>query len=345
MNRGNSKGETPVAERKLRWGILSTAKIGRTKVIPGIMASPSSQVVAIGSRDMAKARTAAAELGIPKAHGSYEALIADPDVDAIYNPLPNHLHVEWTLAAAKAGKHVLCEKPVGLTAADAERLRAAPKGVTIAEAFMVRYHPQWNRAREIARSGELGEVRLVQAVFSYFNMNPDDVRNKPDIGGGAILDIGCYPVTGGRFFFESEPRRVVSLIDRCPRFGTDRQASVIADFGAGRQLAFSVSTQLVPFQSLQIMGTEGRVEILIPYNAPQGQPTAILADKGRAFAGQFARREIMPVSDQYADQAEAFAKAVLSGQPLRWGVEDSIASMRVLDAIFASEKSGGWVSV
>lgn len=334
-----------MAGGRIRWGILSTAKIGREKVIPGIMASPSSEVVAIASRDGARARQVADELGIPRSHGSYEDLFADPEVDAIYNPLPNHLHVEMTLAAASAGKHVLCEKPIALNAGEAERLRECPKDVTVAEAFMVRYHPQWHRVREIIRSGELGQVRAVRAVFSYFNTNPDDVRNKPDIGGGATMDIGCYPVTGGRFFFEGEPERVVALIDRCPQFGTDRQASVIADFGGGRQLAFTVSTQLVPHQSIEVIGTKARAEIVIPYNAPQGEPTAILVDSGLSPDGHLARREIVAPCDQYSEQAEAFARSILDGKPLPYGIEDAIASMRVLDAIFESEKTGGWATV
>ncbi len=331
--------------KKLRWGILSTAKIGREKVIPGIMGSPSSEVVAIASRDKARAAKVAADLGIPRSYGSYEELLADPDVDAIYNPLPNHLHVELTIAAAKARKHVLCEKPVALNAKEAERLRECPKDVTVAEAFMVRYHPQWLRVREMVRSGELGEVRAVSSVFTYFNMDPDDVRNNPEIGGGAIMDIGCYPVTGGRFLFESEPKRVVALIERCPQFGTDRQASVIADFGEGRQLAFTVSTQLAPHQTIEVVGTKARAEIVIPFNAPQNEATAILVDEGHTPDGHLARREVIDPCDQYGEQAEAFAQSILKGEPLPYGIDDAIQSMRVLDAIFASEKSGGWVSV
>ncbi len=330
---------------KLRWGILSTADIGMSKVTPAIQKGGNCAVVAIASRDAARAEAAAAELGIPRAHGSYEALLADPEVDAIYNPLPNHLHVDWTLKAAAAGKHVLCEKPIGLDAADAARLRDLPAGICVAEAFMVRYHPQWLRAREIARSGELGEVRCVRARFSYFNDDPANVRNMADIGGGAILDIGCYPVTGGRFFFEAEPKRVVSLIDRDPAFRTDRQAAVIADFGDGRMLEFIVSTQLVPSQNIEILGTRGRVEILIPYNAPQGETTALIVDPGSSLDGQASRREVIPVSDQYTLQAETFAAAVLSGQPLPYGVDDALRSMAVLDAIFESERSGGWAPV
>jgi predicted dehydrogenase len=334
-----------MAGDRVRWGILSTANIGRTKVIPGMMASPSSEVVAIASRDGARAREVASELGIPRSYGSYDELLADPDVDAIYNPLPNHLHVEYTLAAARAGKHVLCEKPIALNAEEAGRLRGCPDTAKVAEAFMVRFHPQWLRVREIIRSGELGEVRAARAAFSYFNVDPNDVRNKPEIGGGAILDIGCYPVVGGRFFFEAEPKRVVALIDRCPQFGTDRQASVIADFGGGRHLTFTVSTQLVGHQTIEMIGTEARAEILIPYNAPQGEATAILIDEGLGFDGHLAKREIIPACDQYAEQAEIFAKSILTGEPLPYGIDDAITSMRILDAIFESEKKGGWVEV
>jgi len=331
--------------RKVRWGIVSTANIGTKKVIPGIMASPHSAVTAIASRDLGRARAAAAELGIPKAYGSYEELLADPDIDAIYNPLPNHLHVPVTVAAAKAGKHVLCEKPIALDAADAERLRECPPDRIVSEAFMIRYHPQWHRAREIVRSGELGEVRAVRAVFSYFLDDPHNVRNMADIGGGGILDIGCYPVTGARFLLEAEPKRVVALVDRDPQFRTDRLASVIADFGDGRQLTFLVSTQLVGHQSIEVLGTKGRVEIVVPFNAPANERTPILVDHGEPFDGSLARREIIPACDQYAEQAEAFALAVLGERPLPYGIDDAIQNMRILDAIFASEKSGGWAPV
>ena len=333
------------AERKVRWGIISTANIGMAKVTPGIMKSPHSVVTAIASRDLARAREAAGQLGIAKAYGSYDEMLADPEIDAVYNPLPNHLHVDLTLAAAQAGKHVLCEKPMGLDAKDAERLRSVPEGILVAEAFMVRYHPQWLRAREIAKSGELGEVRAVFSLFTYFNTDPANVRNQADIGGGGVLDIGCYPVTGGRFIFEAEPKRVVSLVDRDPVFRTDWQASVIADFGNGRHLTFLVSTQLINTQSIEIVGTKGRVEILIPFNAPRDERTAIIVDKGESLDGNLARREIMPASDQYTEQAEAFALAVLGKQPLLWGIEDAVKSMRVLDAIFESERRGGWADI
>lgn len=331
--------------KKVRWGILSTANIGMSKVIPAIMKSPHSEVAAIASRHAEAARSAADRLGIAKSYGSYADLLADPEIDAIYNPLPNHLHVELTLAANAAGKHVLCEKPIAITAEEAKKLRGARGDRLIMEGFMVRFHAQWHRAREIARSGELGDIRAVRAVFSYHNVDPQNVRNRADIGGGGILDIGCYPVTAGRFFFEAEPLRVVALVDRDPDFGTDRLASVIADFGGGRQLNLLVSTQMVPNQSVEILGTKGRVEIIIPFNAPQGLATALLVDHGLELDASLARREIFPPSDQYTEMAEAFALAVLGEGRLDYGVEDAISSMHVLDAIFSSERTGAWATV
>ena len=331
--------------KKIRWGILSTANIGLQKVIPGIRKSAHSEVVAIASRELGKAQAAAQTLGIARAYGSYEELFADPDIDAIYNPLPNHLHVPMTVAAAKAGKHVLCEKPIALSAADAEALRQCPPDRLVLEAFMIRFHPQWARAREIVRSGELGEIRAINAMFSYFNADPANVRNQADIGGGGIMDIGCYPITAARYLFETEPQRVVSLVERDPNFGTDRLASVMADFGGGRQLNFTCSTQTVPHQRVQVFGSTGKLEITIPFNAPPDTPTAITVDSGAALDGSLARREILPAVDQYTEQAEAFALAVLDEAPLPWGIEDAIASMRVIDAIFASEKTGGWATV
>jgi len=330
---------------KIRWGILSTANIGMEQVTPAIQRSAHSEVVAIASRDAARAQAAAAALGIPKAYGSYEALLADPDIDAIYNPLPNHLHVPMTVAATQAGKHVLCEKPIALSAADAEGLRACAPDRIVLEAFMIRFHPQWLRAREIIRSGELGEIRAINALFTYFNVDRDNVRNQADIGGGGILDIGCYPLTAARFLFESEPRRVAALVERDPDFGTDRLASVLADFGDGRHLSFICSTQAAGEQSLKVLGSKAKLEIAIPFNAPANERTAITVDIGAPFDGSLARREILPACDQYTEQAEAFALAVLGKQPLPWGIEDAIASMKALDAVFASEKTGAWVSL
>lgn len=333
------------AQKKVRWGIISTANIGMEKVTPGIMKSAHSEVAAICSRDLATAQAAAKRLGIAKAYGSYSEMLADPEIDAVYNPLPNHLHVDLTIEAAKAGKHVLCEKPMAMNAKDAERLRACPDDILISEAFMVRYHPQWHRALEIIRSGELGEIKAIRALFTYHNVDANNVRNMADIGGGGIMDIGCYAITTARYFFEGEPKRVVSLIDRDPNFKTDRTTTGIADFGNGRQLGFTISTQLVGAQLVEILGDKGRLEICVPYNAPTDTPTALIIDHGHSPDASLTRREIIPACDQYAEQAEAFAQAVLGMKPLAYGVEDAIKSMKVLDGLFESEKSGGWVSI
>ncbi len=327
---------------KIRWGIISTALIGTEKVIPGIQRSSRGTVSAIASRDGKRAREVAAALGIPRSYGSYEELLADPDIDAIYNPLPNNLHIDWTIAAVEAGKHVLCEKPIGMNAEDAARLRPLAGRRHIMEAFMVRFHPQWLRARELVRSGAIGDLRAVDVFFAYDNRDPDNIRNRPETGGGALLDIGCYGIVSGRFTFEAEPVRVVSLVENDPAFGTDRLSSVIADMGGGRRLVFTVSTQLAGHQHVLLAGTAGRIELLIPFNAPQMEATRIRIDSGRELGGALTVEEVFPPVDQYAEEADAFARAVLGETELPHGVDDAIHNMQILDAIFRSAKSGRW---
>jgi predicted dehydrogenase len=328
--------------KKIRWGIISTALIGTKKVIPGMQRSKRGVVEAIASRDIERARAAAAELGIPRANGSYEELLADPEIDAIYNPLPNNLHIEWTIKAVESGKHVLCEKPFGMDAADAERLKPYAGKRHVMEAFMVRHHPQWLRARALVRAGTIGELKAVQVFFSYDNRDPQNIRNIPETGGGGIMDIGCYGIVSGRFTFEAEPKRVVSLIERDATFGTDRLASVIADFGGGRQLSFVTSTQLVPHQRVTLGGTKGRIEIMIPFNAPQMEATRILLDDGSQLGDASAVEEVIPPVDHYAEEADAFARAVLGETPLPYGIDDAIKNMQIIDAIFRSEQTGQW---
>ncbi|MCK7612495.1 Gfo/Idh/MocA family protein [Roseibium sediminicola] len=330
---------------KIKWGIVSTAKIGLDKVIPGIQRSATGVAYAIASRGLDKAQAAAKDLGIEKAYGSYEDLLADPEIDAIYNPLPNHMHVPVTVQAVNAGKHVLCEKPIALNADEARQLLDLPKDKLVAEGFMVRAHPQWLRAREIVRSGALGELKAIQTFFSYFNNDPGNIRNKADIGGGALLDIGCYTMLAGRFFFDAEPARVVSLIDRDPDFGTDRMTSALIDFGNNRHLTFSVSTQLTPYQRIQLVGTKKRLEIVIPFNAPQGEAVQIRLDDGSILGDGAMRSEIIAPCDQYAELADVFGRAILGEAPLPYGAQDAVQNMRILDAIFASADTGGWVSV
>ena len=331
--------------KQIRWGILSTAKIGRQKVIPGIRRSQTGVVSAIASRSPETATKAAADLGIDKAYGSYEELLADPDIDAIYNPLPNHMHVPMTVAAVNAGKHVLCEKPIALNAEEARQLLTLPKDRLVAEGFMVRHHPQWLRAREIVRSGALGDVRVIQGFFSYFNADAGNIRNKADIGGGALLDIGCYPMVAGRCFFESEPARVMSLIDRDPDFGTDRLSSALLDFGKGRRLEFTVSTQLVPYQRLNLIGTKARLEIVVPFNAEQQGATILRVDSGASLGDASVVEEVIAPSDQYAELVDSFGRAILGQEPHPYGADDAVQNMRILDALFASETEGSWVNL
>ena len=328
--------------KKVIWGVVSTAKIGLKRVLPGMQKSELIEIRAIASRSAPAAREAAQALGIPRAYGSYEELFADPQIEAVYNPLPNHLHVPVTLQAAAAGKHVLCEKPIALTADEAERLRAAARKVHIMEAFMVRFHPQWLRARELVRQGRVGTLRAVQMLFCYYNDDPRNIRNMAAIGGGALYDIGCYPIVAGRFLFDAEPERAIALFDRDPGFGTDRLTSALVDFGGGRHLDFTVSTQCVPFQRTQICGSKGRIEIQIPVNAPQGVETRLSVDDGTALDGSSARVETLAASDQYMLQGEVFSRAVRGEIELPYGVEDAVRNMRVLDALFRSEKSGRW---
>jgi predicted dehydrogenase len=279
------------------------------------------------------------------AYGSYEELLDDPEIEAIYNPLPNHLHVPLTLAAAAKGKHVLCEKPIALTAEEAEKLKSAPGGVFIAEAFMVRHHPQWQKARELVQKGRLGKLRAIQVLFSYYNVDPKNIRNMNDIGGGAAYDIGVYPIVVARYIFGAEPKRVAALIDRDPNFGTDRTTSALIDFGEGRHLTFTTSTQATPYQRVNILGTKGRLEIEIPFNATQGGAMKLYFDDGKKLGDGSAKTIKVDKSDQYQLQGEAFSRVVRGEEKLEFGIDDAVRQMRVIDAVFRSEKSGAWETV
>lgn len=328
------------------WGVLSTARIGTQHVIPAMRASPLVELRAIASRSLSAADEAARSLGIAQAYGSYEELLADPAIEAIYNPLPNHLHVPLTLQAAAAGKHVLCEKPVALSAAQAELLRAASRRVHIEEAFMVRHHPQWLRARELVRAGRIGKPQAVQVFFSYFNDDPGNIRNQPGIGGGALFDIGCYAVLAGRYLFECEPLRAVSLVDRDPQLGTDRLTSALLNFGSGRQVTFTVSTQSARFQRVQVVGTSGRIELFIPFNAVRGGEMRLAVDDGGQLDGSGTIVETLPACDQYRLQVEAFSRRVRGAAgPQPDGLDDAVAQARVIDALWLSERTGRWEPV
>jgi predicted dehydrogenase len=331
---------------KLRWGVLSTASIGLRRVIPAMQRGQYTTVAAIASRSLAKAQAAAAGLGIPRAYGSYEELLADPEIDAIYNPLPNHLHVPWTIKAAEAGKHVLCEKPFSLTVAEAESLLAVRDrtGVKIAEAFVIRCHPQWLRLRALLDEGRIGELRSIVGFYSYFNTDPAIIDNQVECGGGALMDIGCYLVHASRYAFSQEPTRVVARIDSDPQFRTDRLTSAILDFPAG-QAILTCSTQLVHYQRVQFLGTRGRIEFEIPFAAPNDRPTRLFIDATGDLSGGGLSTENFPVCDQYMLQGDAFSRAVLEDSPVPVSIEDAIRNMAVIEAIFNSANSGQWESL
>ncbi len=328
---------------KVKWGVLGVAKIAVEKVIPAMQRGQVSEIAAIASRDSGRAREAADTLGIARAYGSYEDLLADRDIEAVYNPLPNELHVPWTIKALEAGKHVLCEKPVALDAKEARLLIDARErsGRLVAEAFMVRYHPQWRRARELVTAGAIGAAGAIQTFFSYRLLDPANVRNRPP-GGGGLYDIGCYAILTARHIFGAEPTRVVATLNRDPNFGTDRLVSAILEFPGARHLTFSAATQLSAHQRVTIVGDAGRIEVEIPFNAPPDRPTKMLIDSGADLFGGGARVEEFSTCDQYTLQGDAFSRAVLGQAPLEFPIEDALLNVRVFDALFRSAERGSW---
>jgi predicted dehydrogenase len=326
----------------LRWGVLSTANIAVEKVIPGIKKADRCRVVAIASRDAERARAVADTLAIPRAHGSYEALLADDDVDAVYIPLPNHLHAEWTMAAAGAGKHVLCEKPLALSAAEAQEMvdACAAEGVRLMEAFMYRLHPSWVAVRELVSSGRIGRLRTVQSWFSYFNDDTRNIRNVREYGGGALLDIGCYSVNLSRMLFGGEPARVEASVTRDPATGVDVLTAAILEFEDG-VATFTCSTRVEPDQRVHVYGTEGRISIGIPFNIPPDRPTEVLVTAG-GDPPVDPHTEVMTFgpADQYAIEAERFARSVLDDEPTPIPPEDAVANMRVIERIFQAADQG-----
>jgi len=334
---GTSAGGTGAAE--LRWGILSTADIGRKKVIPAIQRGRRCRVVAIASREPGRAAEVAAELGIPRSHGSYEDLLADPEVDAVYIPLPNHMHMEWTEAAARAGKHVLCEKPLAMTSADAQAMIDACRdaGVVLVEAFMYRLHPSWIAVRELVAKGRIGRVSTIQSWFSYYNDDPSNIRNIRDVGGGALYDIGCYNVNLSRVLFGGEPNRVQATVVREPNMGVDILTSAILDFDGGRVATFTCSTRIETDQRVHIYGTEGRISIGIPFNIPPDRPTEVYVTAGGdPPVAPNTETLTFPTADPYTVEAEEVAAIVLDGVPPSFPISDAVENLRVMEQIFAA---------
>jgi predicted dehydrogenase len=328
----------------VKWGILSTAGIATKRVLPAMLQCEDTELAAIGSRSIEKAKKVAKDFNIPKVYGSYDDLLNDPEIEVIYNPLPNHLHAEWTIRAASRGKNVLCEKPMARNVAEARRVREArdEHHVQIEEGFMIVAHPQWLRTRDIVNSGRIGKLRSAVGVFSYFNVDPANVRNMEDLAGGALMDIGCYPIRTSRFIFGEEPIRVVGCIERDPSFKTDRLTSALLEFPRG-QCIFTVSTQMVYYQKMQFFGTEGHADIEIPFNAPTDKPARIIVDNGKdLYAGGSQVVETVPICNQFTIQADLFSKAVRDKTPLPNTLEDSIHNAAVIEALFKSAKSGAW---
>jgi predicted dehydrogenase len=327
--------------KKVRWGILSTAKIAREKVIPAMQAGKYSHIVAIASRHEEKAQAEARRLDIEKAYGSYEALLDDPEIDAVYIPLPNQMHVPWAVKALKAGKHVLCEKPVALTAVEAQELvhvAAQQPHLKVMEAFMYRFHPQWEYAKKMVDSGAIGQLKTIQSVFSYYNDDPTNIRNQKEAGGGGLMDIGCYCISLSRFMFDQEPVRVIGTVEYDPKFGTDQLASGMLQFSNGTS-SFTCSTQLTPYQRVNILGTKAGVEIEIPFNAPPDIAT-------RAWLHSKAGREEIEFEavNQYTLQGDLFSKAILDNTAVPTPLTDAVNNMKIIESIFVSAKQGCWMA-
>jgi predicted dehydrogenase len=332
---------------KVKWGVLSTANIGVKRVIPAIIAGRRGIVAAIASRDAGRAAAIAASFGIARSYGDYQALLDDPQIEAIYNPLPNHLHVEWTVKALDAGKHVLCEKPIGLNAAEAQAIVAARdrSGMRVIEAFMVRFHPQWHRVRTLVQTGRIGSVRVIQSAFVFSVLDPNNVRNRADIGGGALYDVGCYPIVTARYVFGSEPIRAIALVDRDTHLGVDRVTSGLLAFPGGGQLGFCSALQLAPYQRVVILGSEGRIEVSVPFTPQKEHGCRLVIDTGKFLDGSSAVVEELAPADQYAEQCDLAAAVFRRETEQEFPIEDALANMRAIDALYRSAVSSRWETV
>jgi predicted dehydrogenase len=327
----------------LRFGILSTAKIGRELVVPAIQDAENAVVTAIASRDLTRAREMADRFSVPHAFGSYEEMLASDVIDAVYIPLPTSQHVEWSIKAADAGKHVLCEKPIALKASEIDEIIAARERnkVLVTEAYMVTYAPVWLKVRELLAEGAIGTLKMVQGSFTYFNRDPGNMRNIPELGGGALPDIGVYPAITTRFVTGKEPVRVQSTIERDPDFGTDIYASVKADF-TDFELNFYVSTQMANRQLMVFHGTDGFIEVKSPFNADRwGAEEVELTNRGHNVSQIFR----FPDSRQYKLEAEAFARAVAGTSGEVVTLENSKANQKLIDAIYRAAEKDGWEAV
>lgn len=326
----------------IRWGVLGAARIAVKHMIPAIQNAGTGPLRGIASRDVAKAEPVAAQFAIERVYGSYEDLLGDDEIDAVYIPLPNHMHVPWSIRALEAGKHVLCEKPIGLTAAEAQVLVDAASRhphLKVMEAFMYRLHPQWRRARAIVSDGGIGDVRAIHTWFSYMNTDPVNVRNIKSAGGGALMDIGCYGISAARFITGREPARVSAVWDIDPRFATDRLVTATLDFGRA-YATFTCATQMARYQRVDICGTDGTIEIEAPFNPPIDRRCTIVVRRSDRVEPIVLER-----ANQFEEEIRAFACAITGGAALPIPLADSVANMEAIDAVRASAECGEWVDV
>ena len=315
---------------KIRIGVLSSAKIGRVYVIPAMQQSDLCEVRAISSRSADRAASVANELSIPVSYGSYEELLTDPDIDAVYIPLPNHMHVEWSIKCLEAGKHVLCEKPIGLNTEDARRLKAFAETVPhlkVMEAFMYRHQPRWKRVFELVHSGKLGEIKAVHTFFSYFNDDPENYRNSAEMGGGGLMDVGCYSISTARLIFGQKPDFATGISHFDPDFGVDIVTSGLLSFGSGTSV-FTCSTQCHKDQYVKIFGSKGKIELDWPYNPDFSKPTVL-----RAHIDGIDLIEEFEPCNHFTLQADAFARSIINDEPVSVSLDDSIENMEVIDQI------------
>jgi predicted dehydrogenase len=327
----------------LRFGIISTARIGEELVIPAIQDATNCVVTAIASRDLAKARAMADRFSVPHAFGSYEDMLGSDTIDAVYIPLPTSQHVEWTVKAADAGKHVLCEKPIALHAGEIDQLIAARdrNKVLVTEAYMVTYSPVWRKVRSLIAEGAIGTLKHVQGAFTYFNRDPGNMRNIPSLGGGGLPDIGVYPTISTRFVTGKEPIRVQADTERDKEFGTDIYSSVRADFGAF-ELSFYISTQLAARQIMVFHGDKGFIEVKSPFNANRyGAEELELTNQNHGESRHFRFQDCR----QYKLEAEAFTRAALGEKEEVVTLESSKNNQKLIDAIYRASEKDGWEAV
>ncbi len=336
---------------KVQWGVLGAAAIATGRTMPAMKDAPSATLLALASRDPGKGRKVAAEFGIPRVYASYEALLADPGIDAVYVPLPNQLHFEWAMRALQAGKHVLCEKPLCISADQVVQLCAERDrtGRHIEEGFAFRNHPQWAKLDEIIAAGTIGEVRAVHATLAKQFLDPADVRNQPGAGGGALYDLGSYAISACNLVFKRAPSRVVAALEHDPAFGIDRLSSALLDYG-DRHAAFTVATQAGSdawgtHQQFSVLGSRGWLRMNFAF--AHARPTASAIEVGDSSSvGSFPTTTYtFEPANHYLLQVERFSRLLLGDAVTSWPIEDALDTIRTIEALFASARAGTWQAI